>query len=81
MGAIDGAQWVAVAVLIASTLLNAGYFMPVVFRAFFRKPTGRHHGEAPLPILIAIVITAAGTVALFFYPDIPLDLALALVAD
>lgn len=81
MGAIDGAQWVAVGVLVASTLLNAGYFMPVVFRAFFRKPTGKAHGEAPLPILIAICITAAGTLALFFYPDVPLELAMALVAD
>ena len=36
----DG-QLVAVAVIVVSTLLNAGYFLPIVFRAFFRdRPRG-----------------------------------------
>jgi len=78
-GAIADARWVVVAVIAASTLLNAGYFLPVVHRAFFRAPgtdDAQHpHGEAPLPMVIAVVLTAAGTVALFFVPDMPLALA------
>ena len=35
-GAIDQAQWFAVAVILISTLLNAGYFLPILYRAFFR---------------------------------------------
>ncbi len=35
-GAIAAGQWVAVGVIVVSTLLNAGYFLPIVYRAFFR---------------------------------------------
>ncbi|MBI2312324.1 MAG: monovalent cation/H+ antiporter subunit D family protein [Betaproteobacteria bacterium] len=77
--AVGGGQTVAVAVIVASTLLNAGYFLPIVYDAFFRAPAhGGHnseHGEAPLPILIAQTLTAGGTVALFFFPDLFLALA------
>ena len=47
------------AVIIASTLLNAGYFLPIVYRAFFVAPPaddhghGHSHGEAPLPMVLA----------------------------
>lgn len=70
----------AIAVLVLSTLLNAGYFLPIVYRAFFRKPPehtddghgGHHsdHGEAPLPIVIALTGTALGTLLMFFQPDL-----------
>jgi multicomponent Na+:H+ antiporter subunit D len=78
-GAIEQARWTVVAVIAASTLLNAGYFLPVVHRAFFRAPgaddAAHPHGEAPLPIVIALCLTAAGTLALFFAPEVPLALA------
>ncbi len=39
-GAMAGAHWIAVAVIAGSTLLNAGYFLPIVYRAFLaRRPT------------------------------------------
>jgi len=81
-GAMSQAHWVAVAVVCASTLLNAGYFLPILHRAFFRAaPAEPHpHGEAPLPILLALALTAGGTVALFFVPDVPLALARQVVA-
>lgn len=82
-GAIDQAQWFAVAVILISTLLNAGYFLPILYRAFFRplsaEALAHPHGEAPLFIVIALTVTAAGTLGLFFYPDIPLALARQLV--
>ncbi|MGI9415804.1 MAG: proton-conducting transporter membrane subunit, partial [Hyphomicrobiales bacterium] len=83
MGAMDTQQWVAVGVIIASTLLNAAYFLPVVYAAFFRAPDenadGHDHGEAPLPMVIALTATAAGTIILFFFPSVPLALSKMLV--
>ena len=77
-GALQAEHWVAVGVIAASTLLNAAYFAPIVYRAFFRAPQGVAHGEAPLPMLLALLATAAATVALFFFPQVPLALARAL---
>ena len=36
VGAFGAGAWLAVGVLVLSTLLNAGYFVPIVYRAFFR---------------------------------------------
>lgn len=82
-GAMAQAQWFALGVVLLSTLLNAGYFLPIVWRAFFRplsaEAVAHPHGEAPLPIVIALCLTAAGTLALFFFPGVPLQLAQQLV--
>ena len=77
-GAMMTAQWTVVAVIAVSTLLTAGYFAPIVYRAFFRPPPQdghARHGEAPLPMVLALGITAAATVLVFFLPEIPLALA------
>jgi multicomponent Na+:H+ antiporter subunit D len=78
-GAMETEQWLPVLVIIASTLLNAGYFLPIVVQAFFRAPgedvKDHAKGEAPLPIVLAVTATAVGTVWLFFSPEIPLALS------
>jgi multicomponent Na+:H+ antiporter subunit D len=78
-GALETANWLAVTVIVISTLLNAGYFLPIVFRAFFREPPKNSHGhvtgEAPWPIVAALTATAIGTLLMFLSPDIPLALA------
>lgn len=83
LGAFQIKAHFAVGVIIVSTLLNAAYFLPIIYRAFFRPPAEPElhdvHGEAPLPIVIALTATAALTVLLFFFPDIPLELAHGLV--
>jgi multicomponent Na+:H+ antiporter subunit D len=83
-GAMQQEQWFAVAVMLVSTLLNASYFLPILHRAFFRplsaEAVAHPHGEAPLLMVAALTMTAAGTVALFFFPDVPLALARQLVA-
>jgi multicomponent Na+:H+ antiporter subunit D len=67
--------------LIISTVLNAMYFLPIIFAMFFEKETVKaqkgftNHGEAPKQILIAISITAFLTVAIFIYPDPFINLA------
>ncbi len=78
LGAVlETGQWMAFGVIAASTLLNAAYFAPIVYRAFLRPaPSGEApHGEAPLPMVAALTVTAVATLALFFYPDVALSLA------
>ncbi len=82
LGAIEAQQLFAVAVIMLSTLLNAAYFLPIVHTAFFTAPQIEReqddepeHGEAPLSVVTAVTLTAIGTVALFFFPELPLALA------
>jgi len=72
-GAVETHRYVAIAVIALSTLLNAGYFLPIVYRAYFRTASGdgAPHGEAPLAILAALLLTAGLTIVLFFAPGIP----------
>lgn len=86
LGAFDAQQMVAVSVIIISTLLNAGYFLPIVYAAFFRRETlvkeGReNHGEAPWPTVLALMVTAVGTILLFAYPAPVLQLAHGVLGD
>jgi len=77
-GAVDAGQMLAVAVLLLSTLLTAGYLLPVVYTAFFEtpgKPDNETHGEAPPAILLALGVTTLGTLVLFFFPDLLLAFA------
>jgi multicomponent Na+:H+ antiporter subunit D len=81
-GAVQAEQFAAIAVVFASTLLNAAYFLPIIHQAFFRPQADdddADHGEAPLLIVIALTATAFGTVLLFFLPDLPLGLARQLI--
>jgi len=77
-GALQTEQVIAVAALIISTVLNAAYFMPIVYAAFFKPEDESHghaaHGEAPLPIVLALSATALFTLLIFFFPGIPLSL-------
>ncbi len=38
IGAVEGGQLVLLVVLLVSSLLNAAYFLPIVYRAFFAEP-------------------------------------------
>jgi multicomponent Na+:H+ antiporter subunit D len=75
--AAGAGHWLALAVLVVSTLLNAAYFLPIVHAAFFRPaPAGAPpHGEAPWPMVLALLATAAATLALPFAAAVPLGLA------
>lgn len=80
-GAWEVRHWGALSVILVSTLLNAGYFVPIVYRGFFRKSQNgeREHGEAPATMVAALVATAAVAIGLFFFGDVPLALAKALI--
>lgn len=78
-GAADAGQQAIMLVLMASSLLNIVYLLPVAIRGFYCKPAADDHPhhdghagsgariqEAPLFCLIPICATALGCVALFF---------------
>jgi multicomponent Na+:H+ antiporter subunit D len=77
VGAFSNANYLVIATLVISTILNAMYFLPIVFRAFFKKPSGKvaSCGEAPLPSVIALVVTAFMTLFWFVYPDMVISFA------
>jgi multicomponent Na+:H+ antiporter subunit D len=64
-----GSDWVLL-VLAASSLLNAAYFLPILYTAWFREPAGewpdeqpRGLFEAPLMLLVPALVTAVLSVA------------------
>ncbi|KAF5032043.1 Na(+)/H(+) antiporter subunit D [anaerobic digester metagenome] len=73
-GAISIHQYILLLALLTSTLLNAGYFVPVIYRAFFRPPVPEvdhsHFKEAPLVMVVPLCLTAFISVALGLYPQI-----------
>jgi multicomponent Na+:H+ antiporter subunit D len=83
MGTIEAEQWVLMAVLLISSMLNIVYLLPIPFRAFFpgnESSSGEVTiKEAPLPSLIALCITTAGCVVLFIYPQPLYELAMAIL--
>ncbi len=92
LGTLEAGQIGLLAVLMVSSLLNVAYLLPIPFRGFFSAPDDDGHGnghgndhgngggikEAPLACLIALSITSAGCIALFFYPE-PLYRLLSLI--
>jgi len=84
MSAVEGGHYLVVAVLIVSTLLNAAYFLPIIYSAFFKPLSAddiaHPHDEAPLPMVLALTITAGSTIALFFLSAPLLQLVQQLVA-
>lgn len=81
IGALEADKLFIVATLMISSLLNIAYLLPIPIKAFFHTPnseskpwTWRDTQEAPLPMLMALSVTSAGCLALFFYPQPLIDL-------
>ncbi len=84
LGSLDEGAYAVLAVLLVSSLLNGLYFLPIVVRAFFPTggtPPATESGiaEAPVLQLVAISITALGSVVLFAYPQFLFNLLRPLV--
>jgi multicomponent Na+:H+ antiporter subunit D len=75
-GAFQSDNYVAIFTVVLSTVLNAAYFLPIIFLAWFRPEAtpAKEHGEAPLPMVIALCVTAALTLGLFFFNQPVIDL-------
>jgi len=73
MGTLEAGQLGLLAVLMLSSLLSLVYLLEIPLKAFFGKPDEplEHEGihEAPLPSLVAMGVTALGTIGLFIYPE------------
>ena len=74
LGTLESGQTAMLIVLLVSSLLNAAYFLPIVYNAFFCAPEQSlfkdEIKEAPLWCVVPPVITAVASVALFFYPTL-----------
>ncbi len=81
-GAVEAGGNMVLLVLMTSTLLNAAYFVPIIYKAYFEKPPEGSTGgvrEAPILVLTPLLLTAAGTIVLGFFPDFFVDLARAVL--
>ncbi|HEB71700.1 MAG TPA: monovalent cation/H+ antiporter subunit D family protein [Nitrospirae bacterium] len=84
LGAVEVEQYYAIGALVLSSILSAAYLLPIVYAAFFRDlPAGEkpERREAPVYMLAPLIITAIGTLALFFAPSIFLDLARVVIGE
>ena len=79
-GAAEAHQIALLVVFLISTVLNGVYFFPIVYRAFFRPipadetPAEPGLREAPLACVLPLTLTAIGSVLLFFFPGLLLEL-------
>jgi len=73
-GAMSAGQIVLLVALLCSTILNAGYFVPIFYRAFFLKPDPEanieQYKEAPLTMVVPLVFTSIVSLLLGLYPQI-----------
>ena len=76
-GAVDAQDFFVLSILILSTILNASYFLPIIYDAFLRKPLGyemygekkeskefyhyRYLGNSEAPVFILIAICCTAT--------------------
>ena len=68
IGALDADLILIMVVYLVSSFLNACYFFPIVYRAFFKSPEGEPTvKEAPLFCVIPPVVTALSSIVLFFF--------------
>jgi multicomponent Na+:H+ antiporter subunit D len=84
LGVIEAEQYPIIGVLVASTILNACYFIPIVYAAFFKDlPPGEkaERQESPVAMIVPLVLTAIGVVVSFFTPSVFLDLAKLIVGE
>ncbi len=78
VGSIEAQQPMLLIVLLSSTLLNAAYFLPILYKAYFEAPAGGERAlrqEAPWTMVVPLLLTAAVTVMLGLYSEPFLTLA------
>ena len=82
-GALDAGSWFYMSVFMISSLLSIGYLMPIVGRAYFRKPSEKdaHLHEAPFLCVLPLCMTAVGCVLLFIFPTPIYDLLMTMFTE
>jgi multicomponent Na+:H+ antiporter subunit D len=73
LGAVQAQGTIFLLVIITSSVLNAAYFFPILYTAFFEDPEEKVSGirEAPLSMLVPLLVTGIGSILLFLSPEIP----------
>ncbi len=73
LGTLDAQQHLMLVVLLAGSMLNVAYLLPIPMRAFFSREQGDPGDtgmqEAPPACVAALLLTAAACVVLFFFPE------------
>jgi len=85
LGCLQAGSVALLVVLLVSSLLNAAYFLPIVYRAYFKPPVeaawAEGRNEGPAAAWVPPLVTAACSLVLFFYPQPFLRLAQMAVAQ
>ncbi|MDZ7686985.1 MAG: proton-conducting transporter membrane subunit [Gammaproteobacteria bacterium] len=68
-GAFKAENYLAIMTIIARTALNAAYFLPIVYMAWFapEDAAAKPHGEAPVTMVAALTFTAFMAIAFFLF--------------
>lgn len=80
LGTLEAGQTGFMVVLLISSFLNAFYFLPIVYQGFFGKPDDAPLNapvavrEANLCLVVPLAVTALASIALFFFPQMFVDL-------
>jgi multicomponent Na+:H+ antiporter subunit D len=73
LGTLEAGQMAMLFVLLGSSLLNAAYFLPVFYKAFFcteeESLFENRIQEAPVWCVVPLIITALMSIWLFFHPQ------------
>lgn len=84
IGSMEAKDVTILMVLLISSLLNAAYFLPITYKAFFEKSNDEHHHsghghheeirEIPM-VAVPLVFTAILSIVIGIYPDYFVNLA------
>ena len=71
LGALESGQIIVLIILLISGLLNAGYFFPIVYRAFFKESEEfKSSKEASKWMVVPLVFTAVLSILIGVKPDL-----------
>ncbi len=91
LGGLEAGQWWVVPVLIASTLLNAAYFLPIIYKVWFEQPAEPAPVKLSVPghetrpsmlwptVTTAAISLAAGALAFWHYSPLALAKQIAIL--
>ncbi len=68
-GALEAKNVAFLLVFLASSFLDAAYFLPIVYKAFFEGPGSQKVDEAPWTLTLPLIITALTCLLLGLFPD------------
>ena len=86
IGSLERHSVAVLAVLVASSFLNAAYFVPIIYKAFFKEEDPRvkqyenngheNEGVKEIPFMVVpLALTAIVSVVLGLYPDFIVHIA------